>query len=110
MFGGCSWSKREMGCLFSGSRYFSERSSATVKIDFFCILCAGRGFSTSFLFGWSLSYSMYLSFASITAASLLRCIDSMLVSIPHAAVGVDLSSPAGHGSKLCQVMFWLTCY
>ena len=37
--------KKGAGCLFSGSRYFSFNPSAAVKMDFVCILCAGRWLS-----------------------------------------------------------------
>ena len=50
--------RKGMGCLFSGSLYFSERSPATIKMGFLCILCATHVFSTSFLFGWFLSCRM----------------------------------------------------
>ena len=93
MFGGCSWSKREMGCLFSGSRYFSERLSATVKMDFFLNPLCRMWFFDKFSIWMVFVLPYYLSSASITAASLLRCIGSMLVWISHAAVGVDLSAP-----------------
>ena len=51
MFGGYYFPKIERGSLLFGRWYFSFKLSVTVRIDFFFILCDGRGASVSCLFG-----------------------------------------------------------